>query len=101
MKPLPAPDVPGTLRVLGVSWGEYLVKPFVRPAMVTAAAIALASVAGLIRHPASKLSFAGILVALGLMFFVLSYWIVFDGRERERLRHHGARLVQRFRVQHA
>ena len=63
--------------------------------MVTAAAIALASVAGLIRHPASKLSFAGILVALGLMFFVLSYWIVFDSRERESLRHHGARLVQR------
>jgi O-antigen/teichoic acid export membrane protein len=90
-----------TLRLLGVSWGEYLVKSFVRPAVVTAAAIALASVAGLIRHPASKLGFAGILVALGLMFFVLSYWIVFDGRERERLRHHGARLVQRFRVQHA
>jgi O-antigen/teichoic acid export membrane protein len=90
-----------TLRVLGISWADYLVKSFLRPAVVTAAAIALATITGLIRHPATKLGFTGILLALGLVFFTLSYWIVFDGRERESLRYHGARLVQRFRVQHA
>ncbi len=90
-----------TLRVLGISWADYLVKSLLRPAVVTAAAIAVATITGLVHHPATKLSFAGILLALGLVFFALSYWIVFDGHERERLRHHGARLVERFRVQHA
>ncbi len=90
-----------TLRVLGISWADYLVKSFLRPAVVTAAAIALATITGLARHPATKLGFTGILLALGLLFFVLSYWIVFDGRERESLRYRGARLVARFRVQHA
>jgi O-antigen/teichoic acid export membrane protein len=89
-----------TLRVLDLSWGEYLVKSYLRPAMVTAVAIALAFAGGLVRHPATKLSFAAVLVVLGSVFFVLSYWIVFDDRERERLRHHGALLVRRLRLQH-
>lgn len=90
-----------TLRVVGVSWGEYFTKSLLRPAVVTASAIALASAVGMIRHPVTKLSFAGILTAFGFIFLVLSYWIVFDDHERESLRHHGARLVARFRVQHA
>jgi len=90
-----------TLRVVDATWGEYFTKSLLRPAAATAAAIAVAFALGMVRHPATKLSFAGILIAFGLVFLVLSYWIVFDNRERESLRHHGARLVERFRVQHA
>lgn len=90
-----------TLRVLEIPWKEYLTKSLIRPSIVTAGAIGVAFVTGLFRHPATKLGFLGILVAMGLLFLALSYWIVFDGRDRESLKHHGAKLVQRFRVQHA
>ena len=55
-----------TLRVLDISWSDYLAKSFLRPAVVTAGAIALAWVAGLVRHPATKLGFAGILIGAGI-----------------------------------
>jgi len=90
-----------TLNVLEVPWSEYLSKSFLRPAVVTAGVLGVAFISGLLGRPASVWSLIGMLLGLGLLFSALSYWIVCDGQERESLRHHGARLLERVREQHA
>jgi len=84
-----------TLKVMDVTWSEYLSKSFLRPALVTAGVLGIASVSGLLRRPPNLLVFAAMMIALGLLFAALSYWIVLDGGERESLRHRGALLMQR------
>jgi len=90
-----------TLNVLDIGWGEYLAKSFLRPTLVTAGAVGLGYLFGLLDRPSNLLAFAGMLAGLAGLFAALSYWIVADGQEREALRHHGERLLARVRTQHA
>jgi hypothetical protein len=54
--------------------------------LVTAMVLAIASVTGLLHRAPTLLAFAGMLIALGLLFAGLSYLIVLDSDERQRLR---------------
>ncbi|MGO9518343.1 MAG: lipopolysaccharide biosynthesis protein [Candidatus Korobacteraceae bacterium] len=90
-----------TLHVMEVTWSEYLSKSLLRPALVTALVLAIASVTGLLHRAPNLLTFAGMLIALGLLFAGFSYWIVLDNDERLRLRERGQLILQRLRMQQA
>jgi hypothetical protein len=90
-----------TLKVLGVTWSEYLSKSLLRPALATASVLGLASISGLLNPAPNRWGFVGTMLGIAFLFAALSYWIVFDGSERESLRHYGARLMHRVRTQHA
>ncbi len=90
-----------TLHVMSVTWSEYLSKSLLRPALVTAIVLAIASVTGLLHRAPSLLAFAGMMIAFGLLFAGLSYGIVLDGGERESLRHRGQLIMQRMKMQQA
>ena len=68
---------------------------------VTALVLAIASVTGLLRRAPTLLAFAGMMIALGLLFAGLSYGIVLDSDERLRLRERGQLILQRLRMQQA
>jgi len=90
-----------TLHVMEVTWSEYLTKSLLRPALVTALVLAVASATGLLRRAPNLPVFGGMLIALGLLFAGLSYWIVLDGEERLRLRERGQLILQRLKMQQA
>jgi O-antigen/teichoic acid export membrane protein len=90
-----------TLHVMEVTWSEYLTKSLLRPALVTALVLAIASVTGLLRRAPNLLTFGGMLIALGLLFAGFSFWIVLDNHERLRLRERGQLILQRLRMQQA
>ena len=90
-----------TLHVMKVTWSEYVSKSLLRPALVTALVLAIASVTGLLRRAPNLLAFAGMLIALGLLFAGFSFWIVLDNDERLRLRERGQLILQRLRTQQA
>ncbi len=90
-----------TLHVMEVTWGEYVSKSLLRPALVTALVLAISSVTGLLHRAPNLLAFAGMMIALGLLFAGLSYWIVLDNDERHSLRHRGQLIMQRLRTQQA
>ena len=90
-----------TLHVMEVTWSEYLSKSLLRPALVTAGVLGIGSVTGLLHRAPNLLVFAAMLIALGLLFAGLSYWIVLDNDERESLRNRGQLILQRLRTQQA
>ena len=90
-----------TLHVMGVTWSEYLSKSFLRPALVTAGVLAIASVTGLLRRPSNLAAFGGMMIGLGLLFAALSYRFVLDGDERDSLRHRGHLILRRVKAQNA
>ena len=90
-----------TLHVMEVTWSEYLSKSLLRPALVTALVLAIASVTGLLHRAPNLLAFAGMLIALGLLFAGFSYWIVLDNHERLRLRERGQLILRRLKTQQA
>jgi O-antigen/teichoic acid export membrane protein len=90
-----------TLHVMEVTWSEYLSKSLLRPALVTAGVLAIGSVTGLLRRAPNLPVFAAMMIALGLLFAALSYWIVLDDDERESLRHRGQLILQRAKTQQA
>jgi len=90
-----------TLHVMQVTWGEYLSKSFLRPALVTAGVLAIGSVTGLLGRAPNFLAFSGMMVGLGMLFAALSYWFVLNDDERQGLRHRGQLILQRVKTQQA
>jgi len=90
-----------TLHVMEVTWSEYLSQSLLRPTLVTAGVLGIASVTGLLNRAPNLLAFAGMMIAFGLLFAALSYWFVLNGDERESLRHRGQLIMQRLKAQQA
>jgi O-antigen/teichoic acid export membrane protein len=89
------------LHVMGIKWSEYLTKSLLRPTLVTAGVLAIGSVTGLLHRAPNLLTFAGMMIALGLLFAGLSYWIVLNNDERDSLRQRGQLIMQRVKTQSA
>ncbi len=89
------------LHVMGIKWSEYLSKSLLRPTLVTAGVLAIGSVTGLLHRAPNLLTFAGMMIALGLLFGALSYWIVLNHDERDSLRQRGQLIMQRVKTQSA
>ena len=90
-----------TLHVMQVSWGEYLSKSFLRPALVTAGVLGIGSVTGLLGRAPNILAFFGMMIGLGVLFAGLSYWFVLNDDERQGLRQRGQLILQRLKTQQA
>jgi O-antigen/teichoic acid export membrane protein len=90
-----------TLRIVGVGWSEFLSRTLLRPLLATATVLGLAYVTRLWSRPANVIMFAVMLLALGLLFAVVSYCVAFDWQERESVRRRGANLLARLRAERA